>query len=98
MSTGITTLSSIGGPRRGAATLNQGTTQGRLITALDNILYAEPPELFASRYLLVNERAMGGQAVVQVHRSHLSLERCRSLHMQWFGSMQACITPWVRAR
>ena len=66
ISTGMTTLSSLGGPRPGAVTVNQGTAQGQLVTALDNILYSDPPELFAQRYLLVNERATGGQAVVQV--------------------------------
>ena len=71
---GVTTLSltvsSLGGPCSLAATMKQGTAQGQLATALDNILYAKPPELFAQNYVLVNERVTGGQAVVQVRLGH----------------------------
>ena len=40
----------------------------RLVVALENFANAEPPQLFAGKYLLLDERVVGGQAVVNFAR------------------------------
>ena len=42
--------------------------QARLVVALENFANAEPPQLFAGKYLLLDERVVGGQAVVNFAR------------------------------
>jgi hypothetical protein len=64
----FTTMSTLGplAKRNEARTLAQESSKAQLMTALDNVLAEEPPVDFAGRYLLMDERAVGGQAVVQV--------------------------------
>lgn len=88
ISTGLTTLSYLGGPRHGAVTLDHGAVQDRLLSALDNILYADPPELFANRYTLVDERVTGGQAVVQVCSASRELCSWQRAMVGMFGRIQ----------
>jgi hypothetical protein len=66
--TKFTTMSTVGphAKRTSPLTLAQETLKEQLITALDNILMAEPPSAFAGKYILLEERALGGQSVVQV--------------------------------
>lgn len=49
-------------------TLGESSDKGKLIMALENLALAEPMQLFASKYALLNERAAGGQAVVNFAR------------------------------
>ena len=51
-----------------ADTLAEADPMQRLLVALENMATADPPRLFAHKYALLNERAMGGQAVVNFAR------------------------------
>ena len=62
-------------------TLAKVQHQQRLELALDNLRDAKPPLLFARRWELLQARAYGGQAVVQVRRpmlGHNELMRSRA--------------------
>ena len=64
------TISSIGSTNR-VKTLEMKSAEGRLVQALDNLRLSTPAEPFAAKFQLLNERVVGGQALVQV--------RCRAL-------------------
>ena len=74
--TGLTTESTLGdpshhrhsanrGPRRHSNTTSMDSLDDQLALALDHMQTAEPPVPFAGKYLLVNERIRGSQALVQ---------------------------------
>jgi hypothetical protein len=46
------------------STMAAVTDAQRLLTALDNLACAQPPELFADQFVVSTERTHGGQAVV----------------------------------
>ena len=50
------------------ATMAGGTWRQQLLRALNNMRVARPPQPFAGRYLLLRERAGGGQAVIAFAR------------------------------
>lgn len=52
------------------ATLEGANAKRRILTALANMAAEEPPAVFAGRYVLLQERVVGGQAVVNFARSH----------------------------
>ena len=52
-------------PRR---TPETDDAHARLVAALQNFAAAEPPQLFAGKYLLLQERVVGGQAMVNFAR------------------------------
>jgi hypothetical protein len=51
------------------STLEAPTPMARLERALDNIIMANTPELFAGKYVLLSERVVGGQGLVLFARS-----------------------------
>ena len=74
--TGLTTESTLGDPshhrhsanrrpRRHSNTTSMESLDDQLALALDHIQTAEPPVPFVGKYMLVNERVRGSQALVQ---------------------------------
>jgi hypothetical protein len=75
--TGLTsdTVSTAWSYERRRDTLEDTDAKRRLITALDNMAAAQPPQLFAGLYALLRERAEGGQAVVNLARDATGLRQ-----------------------
>lgn len=66
------------------STLGEETPNEQLVVALDNLAMSQPRELFANRYSLLNEREVGGQAVVNFARDRCASSRCLpSLVSMW---------------
>lgn len=72
------TASSLSSTRR-PKTLDMQNTEGRLMQALDNLWLSAPPEPFAGRFHMLNERVSGGQALVQVRVARAAATQVRSL-------------------
>ena len=67
--TGCTSLKSTSGRTAPLRTLAQQGALQQLELALDNMQSADPPVPFAGRWPLLQSRAYGGQALVQVRRA-----------------------------
>ena len=66
--TGSTATGSTFGATQEPQTLAEPDEQRRLLCALDNMSCSDPPPLFARRYVMLRDRAGGGQSVVNFAR------------------------------